>query len=77
MKDARPARAPVRFGAFELEPESGELRKQGLKVKLQEQPFQILQILLEHPGKVVCPSPQFCPALKSTTLECRRESHLL
>jgi TolB-like protein len=53
VKDARPARAPVRFGAFELEPESGELRKQGLKVRLQEQPFQILQILLEHPGKVV------------------------
>lgn len=53
MKDAHPARAPIRFGAFELEPESGELRKQGLKVRLQEQPFQILQILLEHPGKVV------------------------
>jgi len=53
VKDAHPARAPIRFGAFELEPESGELRKQGLKVRLQEQPFQILQILLEHPGKVV------------------------
>ena len=53
MKDAHPARAPIRFGTFELESESGELRKQGLKVRLQEQPFQILQILLEHPGKVV------------------------
>jgi TolB-like protein len=53
VKDAHPAHAPIRFGAFELEPESGELRKQGLKVRLQEQPFQILQILLEHPGKVV------------------------
>jgi adenylate cyclase len=53
VKDAHPARAPIRFGAFELDPESGELRKQGLKVRLQEQPFQILQILLEHPGKVV------------------------
>jgi TolB-like protein len=51
--EANPARAPIRFGTFELDPESGELRKQGLKVKLQEQPFQILQILLEHPGKVV------------------------
>jgi TolB-like protein/Tfp pilus assembly protein PilF len=38
---------------YELDPDSKELRKQGLKVKLQEQPFQILQILLEHPGKVV------------------------
>ena len=46
-------RAPICFGVFELDPESGELRKQGLKVRLQEQPFQILQILLEHPGKVV------------------------
>jgi TolB-like protein/Flp pilus assembly protein TadD len=53
VKDAHPAHAPIRFGAFELDPESGELRKQGLKVRLQEQPFQILQILLEHPGKVV------------------------
>jgi TolB-like protein/DNA-binding winged helix-turn-helix (wHTH) protein len=53
VKDARPLRAPIRFGAFELDPESGELCRQGLKVKLQEQPFQILQILLEHPGKVV------------------------
>jgi len=46
-------RAPIRFGVFELDPESGELRKQGLKVRLQEQPFQILQILLERPGNVV------------------------
>lgn len=36
-----------------MDPESGELRKQGLKVKLQEQPLQILQVLLEQPGKVV------------------------
>ena len=30
-----------------------ELRKEGIKVRLQEQPLQILQILLEHPGEVV------------------------
>jgi TolB-like protein/Tfp pilus assembly protein PilF len=53
VKDADPAPVPIRFGTFELDPESGELRKQGLKVRLQEQPFQILQILLENPGKVV------------------------
>jgi adenylate cyclase len=53
VKDVPPSRAPIRFGVFELDPESAELRKQGLKVRLQEQPFQILQILLEHPGKVV------------------------
>jgi adenylate cyclase len=53
VKGAPPLGVPVRFGVFELDPESGELRKQGLKIKLQEQPFQILQMLLEHPGKVV------------------------
>jgi TolB-like protein/DNA-binding winged helix-turn-helix (wHTH) protein/Tfp pilus assembly protein PilF len=53
VKDAAPSHAPICFGVFELDPDSGELRKQGLKVRLQEQPFQILQILLEHPGKVV------------------------
>jgi len=51
VEDAHPARAPIRFGIFELDPESEELRKQGLKVRLQEQPFQILQILLEHPAR--------------------------
>ena len=44
---------PVRFGAFELDLRAGELRKQGVKVKLQEQPFQILAMLLERPGEVV------------------------
>ena len=43
----------VRFGTFELELQSGELRHAGQKVKLQEQPFQVLATLLEHPGKVV------------------------
>ena len=43
----------IRFGVFELDTESGELRKQGIKVRLQEQPFQVLQVLLERPGKIV------------------------
>jgi len=43
----------VRFGVYELDLLSGELHKQGLKVKLQEQPFQVLAKLLEHPGRVV------------------------
>jgi len=38
---------------FELDLRAGELRKQGAKIKLQEQPFQILAMLLEHPGQVV------------------------
>ena len=43
----------VRFGAFEVDLRSGELRKHGLRVKLQVQPFQILALLLERPGEVV------------------------
>ena len=42
-----------RFGAFEIDLHAGELRRSGLKVKLQEQPFQILALLLERPGEVV------------------------
>ena len=40
----------IRFGTFELDLQSGELRKSGLKLKLTGQPFQVLAILLEHPA---------------------------
>jgi len=43
----------VRFGLFEANVQSGELRRQGLKIRLQDQPFQILAMLLEHPGELV------------------------
>jgi len=43
----------VRFGTFEVDLHSGELRKGGLKLKLSGQPFQVLAILLERPGQVV------------------------
>lgn len=43
----------VRFGVYEVDSHSGELRRNGLKVKLQEQPFQVLTMLLERPGEVV------------------------
>jgi len=43
----------VRFGVFEVDLRSGELRKYGSKVKLQDQPFQVLAMLLERPGEVV------------------------
>ncbi len=42
-----------RFGIFELDVRAGELRKNGVKLKLQEQPFQILCALVEHPGELV------------------------
>jgi Tol biopolymer transport system component/DNA-binding winged helix-turn-helix (wHTH) protein len=43
----------VRFGVFEVDLQVGELRKRGVKLKLTGQPFQVLTILLEHPGEVV------------------------
>lgn len=48
-----PSHRRVRFGSFEMDEIAGELRKDGAKIRLQEQPFQILQILLEQPGEVV------------------------
>jgi DNA-binding winged helix-turn-helix (wHTH) protein len=42
-----------RFGVFELDLRAGELRRKGTKVKLQEQPFQLLAQLLEKPGEVI------------------------
>jgi len=46
--------APIlRFGVFELDSRSGELRKQGMKIKLHGQPVEILALLLERPGEVV------------------------
>ena len=53
MPEATPSPTLVRFGAFEVDLRSGELRKQGLKVRLQERPFQILTFLLENRGEVV------------------------
>jgi TolB-like protein/DNA-binding winged helix-turn-helix (wHTH) protein len=43
----------LRFGTFEVDLRAGELRKQGVKIKLQEQPFQILTVLLQRPGELV------------------------
>jgi eukaryotic-like serine/threonine-protein kinase len=42
-----------RFGVFEFDPVAGELRKQGMKLKLQGQPLDILAMLLERPGEIV------------------------
>ena len=48
---ARTRRA--RFGAFEVDLRSGEVHKHGIRLKLQDQPFQVLALLLEHSGDVV------------------------
>src|SRR5437773_2001230 len=49
------ASAPVRlrFGVFEVDLRAGELRKHGVRLRLQEQPFQVLAMLLERPGETV------------------------
>jgi cholera toxin transcriptional activator len=43
----------IRFGVFEADLSAGELRKSGRRIRLQEQPFQMLVLLLDHPGEVV------------------------
>jgi len=53
MKRTDAAAHRVRFGEFELDFRTGELHRNGAKLRLQEQPFQILCVLLEKPGEVV------------------------
>src|ERR1700726_4795507 len=53
MHASQPADALLRFGAFEADVQTGELRKQGKRIRLQDQPFQLLVMLLEAPGQVV------------------------
>src|SRR5258708_39771540 len=50
-----PTQAPEvrRFGAFEIDLRSGELRKNGMRLRLSGQPFQILAALVDRPGEVV------------------------
>jgi TolB-like protein/DNA-binding winged helix-turn-helix (wHTH) protein/Tfp pilus assembly protein PilF len=52
MKSPRP-NSVVRFGTYEVSLQSGEVRKAGLRVRVQQQPMKLLEILLEHPGEVV------------------------
>jgi TolB-like protein/DNA-binding winged helix-turn-helix (wHTH) protein/Flp pilus assembly protein TadD len=53
MRNDHQIRGPLRFGVFELDLEAGQLRKHGLRIRLQEQPFQVLAMLLLHHGEVV------------------------
>jgi TolB-like protein/DNA-binding winged helix-turn-helix (wHTH) protein/Flp pilus assembly protein TadD len=43
----------VRFGTYEVSLQSGEVRKAGLRIRVQQQPMKLLEILLQHSGKVV------------------------
>jgi Tol biopolymer transport system component/DNA-binding winged helix-turn-helix (wHTH) protein len=53
MPETSSATRVIRFGVFEVDLRAGELRKNGLKVRLTGQPFQVLAMLLERPGEVV------------------------
>ncbi len=47
------AKGVIRFGIFEINLDSGELRRKGLQVRLQDKPFQILALLLRRPGETI------------------------
>src|SRR6476646_250697 len=52
MEPLRPT-SVVRFGTYEVSLQSGEVRKAGLRIRVQQQPMKLLEILLERPGEVV------------------------
>lgn len=52
MHGASPSKR-YRFGVFEADPATGELRRKGIRVKLNDQPFQLLLMLLERPGELI------------------------
>jgi TolB-like protein/Tfp pilus assembly protein PilF len=53
VKEVGPLHRVIRFDAFDVDLRNAEVRKHGIKIRLQEQPFHVLQILLEHPGELV------------------------
>lgn len=53
MSSPAPVPTKIRFDTFELDPTSGELRKSGILLKLQPQPFRVLLLLIERAGQVV------------------------
>jgi DNA-binding winged helix-turn-helix (wHTH) protein len=53
MSEVEDRRAIVRFGVFGADLGTGELRKSGQKIKIQEQPFQVLAALLDRPDEMV------------------------
>ena len=53
MKPSSSVPQALRFGVFELDPRAGELRKKGMKIRLQGQPVEILLMLLQRPGEIV------------------------
>ena len=76
----------IRFGVFEVDLESGELSKSGHKVRIEEQPFHVLSILLEKPGQLVTrkelqqrlwPQDTFVDFEHSLNVDIQRLRHVL
>ena len=53
MKTSSSVPPTLRFGVFELDPRAGELRKKGMRIRLQGQPVEILAMLLRRPGETI------------------------
>jgi len=53
VQESHSSRGAIRFSTFEVDLRAGELRKHGIRLKLQDQPFRLLEILLERPGELV------------------------
>jgi TolB-like protein/DNA-binding winged helix-turn-helix (wHTH) protein/Tfp pilus assembly protein PilF len=53
MSTSNPLRTIFRFGAYEVDSRTGELRKNGMRIRCQEQPIQVLVALLERPGELL------------------------
>ena len=53
MKSDSANHTVYRFGMFEANPETGELLRKGVRIKLQDQPFRLLNLLLKNPGEIV------------------------
>jgi TolB-like protein/DNA-binding winged helix-turn-helix (wHTH) protein/Flp pilus assembly protein TadD len=67
MRQANDPSRRLRFGIFEVDLRAGELTKRGLRIRLQEQPFQVLAMLLEKPGELVT-REELCKKLWSQTI---------
>src|ERR1700734_4053768 len=53
MSNVDPTEPIIRFGAYDVDLRSGEVRKAGIRIKLQPKPFQVLSILLANPGTAI------------------------
>src|SRR5450755_3768326 len=51
--ESPPPNSVVRFGTYQVSLQSGEVRKAGLRIRVQQQPMKLLEIMLEHPGEIV------------------------